>query len=105
MTPAPVTLVTAAKKPGTRRAIVLFDLELGKMNEALRRLSRIPGVTETSALEGPPDLLVITAAPTRRQLVRGTLVAIAALEDVTLSVCCLLVRATPRRLRLTKPAA
>lgn len=49
----------------------------------------MPVVAESSALEGSPDLLVITEAPTRRHLVRGAIATIIALEDVTLSVRCL----------------
>ncbi len=42
---------------------LLVETELGKLEEVLRRLRTVPGVTEVEAVTGPFDLIVKVQAP------------------------------------------
>ncbi len=57
-----------------------------------RQLRAMPGIAEVNALEGPPDLMVISEAPTREELVQS-IAALIAVEDDTCRGRCLPVQA------------
>ncbi len=42
---------------------LLVEMEIGKLDEVLRRLRSVPGVTEVEAVTGPFDLIVKVQAP------------------------------------------
>jgi DNA-binding Lrp family transcriptional regulator len=42
---------------------LLVEIEFGKLDDVLRRLPAIPGVTEVQAVTGPFDLIVKVQAP------------------------------------------
>jgi DNA-binding Lrp family transcriptional regulator len=42
---------------------LLVEIEVGKLDEVLRRMKAVPGVTEVQAVTGPFDLIVKVEAP------------------------------------------
>jgi DNA-binding Lrp family transcriptional regulator len=42
---------------------LLVEMEIGKLDEVVRRLRVVPGVTEVEAVTGPFDLIVKVQAP------------------------------------------
>ncbi len=42
---------------------LLVEIEVGKLDEVLRRMKAVPGVTEVQAVTGPFDLIVKVQAP------------------------------------------
>jgi DNA-binding Lrp family transcriptional regulator len=42
---------------------LLVEIEVGKLDDVLRRMKAIPGVTEVQAVTGPFDLIVKVQAP------------------------------------------
>jgi DNA-binding Lrp family transcriptional regulator len=42
---------------------LLVEIEVGKLDEVLRRMTAVPGVTEVQAVTGPFDLIVKVEAP------------------------------------------
>lgn len=42
---------------------LLVETEVGRLDEALKRLRSVPGVTEVEAVTGPFDLIVKVQAP------------------------------------------
>jgi DNA-binding Lrp family transcriptional regulator len=42
---------------------LLVEVEVGKLDEVLRRMKAVPGVTEVEAVTGPFDLIVKVQAP------------------------------------------
>jgi DNA-binding Lrp family transcriptional regulator len=42
---------------------LLVEIEIGKLDEVLRRMKAVPGVTEVQAVTGPFDLIVKVQAP------------------------------------------
>ena len=42
---------------------LLVEIEIGRLDEVLRRMKAVPGVTEVQAVTGPFDLIVKVQAP------------------------------------------
>jgi DNA-binding Lrp family transcriptional regulator len=42
---------------------LLVEIEVGKLDDVLRRMKAVPGVTEVQAVTGPFDLIVKVEAP------------------------------------------
>jgi DNA-binding Lrp family transcriptional regulator len=42
---------------------LLVEIEIGKLDEVLKRMRAVPGVTEVEAVTGPFDLIVKVQAP------------------------------------------
>jgi len=42
---------------------LLVEIEVGRLDEVLRRMKAVPGVTEVQAVTGPFDLIVKVQAP------------------------------------------
>jgi DNA-binding Lrp family transcriptional regulator len=42
---------------------LLVEIEIGKLDEVLRRMRAVPGVSEVEAVTGPFDLIVKVQAP------------------------------------------
>lgn len=42
---------------------LLVEVEVGRLDEVLRRMKAVPGVTEVQAVTGPFDLIVKVQAP------------------------------------------
>jgi DNA-binding Lrp family transcriptional regulator len=42
---------------------LLVEIEVGKLDDVLRRMKAVPGVTEVQAVTGPFDLIVKVQAP------------------------------------------
>jgi DNA-binding Lrp family transcriptional regulator len=42
---------------------LLVEIEIGKLDEVLRRMKLVPGVSEVEAVTGPFDLIVKVQAP------------------------------------------
>jgi len=49
--------------PGMEIVYLLVETEVGKLEEVIRRLKVIPGITEVQAVTGPFDLIVKVEAP------------------------------------------
>jgi DNA-binding Lrp family transcriptional regulator len=50
-------------RPAMETLYLLVETEVGRLDEVLRRLKTIPGVTEVEAVTGPFDLIVKVQAP------------------------------------------
>jgi DNA-binding Lrp family transcriptional regulator len=50
-------------EPPMETLYLLVEIEVGKLDEVLRRMKAVPGVTEVQAVTGPFDLIVKVEAP------------------------------------------
>ena len=69
-------------KPPTR-AYVLLQSTGHKRNEAIGILRQQPGVVTVDPVEGPPDIVIVVEAPTRRKLASLLVRAMASVQDLT----------------------
>jgi hypothetical protein len=60
-----------------------MDITDGKHREVIQSLGGMPGVTMVDMLEGPPDILVVVEAGTRRKLAELTVGALSSVESYT----------------------
>ena len=65
------------------RVYILLDIVDGKTEQAVKVLRKSHGVIMADALESPPDVIVVIGAPTREQLARLTVQALASVESIT----------------------
>ncbi len=62
------------------RAYILLDVNQGKVEQVVRTLRSKPGVKTVDLLDGPPDVVLMLEARSRKKLVQFTLDALEIVE-------------------------
>ena len=68
------------------KAYVLMDVVDGKCEQVTQTLRGRPGVITVDLLDGPPQVIMVVAAPERQKLARLTVQAIAEVEMMTADI-------------------
>ena len=81
-------------KASAFRAYLLFEVKPERRQHVRTTLLSRPGILTADLVEGPPDVVAITAAATFTGLLQQTIQAIAAVEEEVDTISCLPVRDT-----------
>jgi len=71
------------------KVYILLDIADGKAEQVAQVLRESPGVVNADTVEGPPDVVIVMGAPTREQLAKWTVEALATVDALTEQVCLL----------------